>query len=222
MSNLGTMTEEQWHEKHGVPCVDCGKKVHPVTLPRLCDACVDSRNRKRSEARRGASSTPNAFANLRLDDPVLQLRVSPAAMTRAKDSVSLRRVVLLGPAGAGKTSLAAAMFRAWMDVNPSLVGYFALSWRLGLARAQHKLGEGEPECVEKSLEAELCVLDDLGSERQTATNAVPDVVFERHAEGKMLWVTTAMSQADVAGRYGDGIARRVFEGSRLIELGKSK
>ena len=53
------------------------------------------------------------------------------------------------------------------------------AWKLGVARAQHGLGQGEPPEVERALSTGLLVLDDLGSERNTAINAVPDVIFER-------------------------------------------
>ena len=50
-------------------------------------------------------------------------------------------------------------------------------------------------------------------------NAVPDVLFERHAEGRPTWLTTAMTREAMAERYGDGLARRVYEGAKIIDCG---
>jgi DNA replication protein DnaC len=88
-----------------------------------------------------------------------------------------------------------------------------------VARAQHGLGQGEPTEVERALSAHLLVLDDLGSERNTATNAVPDVIFERAYAGRPTWVTTWMTAEQVAQRYGDGIARRLWERDRMTVIG---
>jgi hypothetical protein len=60
----------------------------------------------------------------------------------------------------------------------------------------------------------LLVLDDLGSERNTALNAVPDILAERAYLGRPTWVTTWMTAEQVAQRYGDGIARRLYEADR--------
>ena len=65
----------------------------------------------------------------------------------------------------------------------------------------------------------MVLLDDIGSERDTAANALPDVVFERHAEDRPLWVTTGLSKEQLVARYGEGIVGRLFERSSVIRMG---
>jgi DNA replication protein DnaC len=127
-------------------------------------------------------------------------------------------LLLFGPSGSGKTSLACALLRAWEARDVRRRGVFLPAWKLAVARAQYGLGHGEPPEVERALSAALLVLDDLGSERNTATNAVPDVIFERAYAGRLTWVTTWMTAEQVAQRYGDGIARRLWERGRVTVI----
>ncbi len=64
----------------------------------------------------------------------------------------------------------------------------------------------------------LVLVDDVGSERDMAGNAVPDVIFVRHAEDRALWVTTGLTRAQLATRYGPGIVRRLLERARVIQV----
>jgi hypothetical protein len=65
---------------------------------------------------------------------------------------------------------------------------------------------------------QLLVVDDLGSERNIATNAVPDVIFARALASLPAWVTTWMTPADIAQRYGDGIARHLYEAGHVTVI----
>jgi DNA replication protein DnaC len=94
---------------------------------------------------------------------------------------------------------------------------FVHATRLGVARIQHPAGHGEADEVREAVTAPLVLLDDLGAERDTANNAVGDVITERHAEGRSTWVTTGLSQGEIVKRYGGGIARRLFEGAAVID-----
>ena len=201
------------------PCPECGK---PQQLRQVryeatggsryeqeaycppCDLCAD---------------IPASFRWARFGLPELPARVKrQGAIAEAQGAVRTRRVVLVGPAGHGKTSLLAAMCRARAEVAAQR-NCFVLACRLGLARAQHGLGEGEAALVHRAIHAPILMLDDLGNEKNTQQNAVPDVLFERHAEGRPTWLTTAMSREAMAERYGDGLARRVYEGAKIIDCG---
>ena len=84
-----------------------------------------------------------------------------------------------------------------------------------VARARSE--DSDPASIRTATSADLLVLDDLGTERNIPSNPVPDIIFERHAEGRATWVTTWMTRLQLAERYGDGVARRVFERAVVID-----
>lgn len=154
----------------------------------------------------------------RFDHPLLAARVaSKTAIAATRAAVGASAVVWTGGSGRGKTSLACAALRARIEAGckrPVFVG----AWRLAVARARHPLGAGEPDIVEQALRAELLVLDELG-DQHGPTSAVPDVIYERESEGLDTWVTTYMTNIEVAKLLGDGIARRIFERAVIIDCG---
>jgi hypothetical protein len=160
---------------------------------------------------------PPSFRWATLEAPELRRRVTrDKAIGEAKNAISAQGLLLVGPSGCGKTSLACALLRAWYERNPGRRGTFLPAWRLGVARAQHGAGAGEAPEVALALAAALLVVDDLGCERNTALNAVPDVISERAYVGRPTWVTTWMTAGQVSQRYGDGIARRLYEAARTV------
>jgi hypothetical protein len=131
-------------------------------------------------------------------------------------------LVLVGPAGTGKTTLAACIVHHIADV--AFCGHAAAdelarsaAWitasELGRARSRHRLGEGEAAYVTRALECRLVVLDGLGEEPTAADRdgAVSDVLYQRHDAELVTIVTTWCSYDDLLARYGDGIARRLTE-----------
>jgi hypothetical protein len=56
-------------------------------------------------------------------------------------------------------------------------------------------------------------------ERDSAGNAVPDVIFARHANDLPLWVTTGLTRPQLVTRYGTGIVGRLFERAMVIQVG---
>lgn len=194
------------------------------TMLDRCDAC---------EAREAASaarqtaiaeterSIPAGYRWATFDSPDLSTRVRVASgksVAMASPLASFGRIVFVGEPGAGKTSLAVAMMRKRV-ASSGQRGAFIHAYKLGVARIQHSAGDGEAGLVELAMRAPLVLLDDVGTERQTATNAVPDVILERHAEGLPTWITTWLTSAQAAEKYGGGIARRIFEDTKIIRLG---
>lgn len=197
------------------------------------------------------ATLPAAFAGATLDAPWLGPLVGADALRRARglagmpDSSAaagapssfqgagatlvasgLRGAVFVGPAGAGKTSLAVAAFRALVEGS-----YVRTRWdtsrarhrytsahALAKARAMHPLGEGESPLVLAALSAPLLLIDELGGEDPRYASAVTEVLYERHAEGRPTWVTTGVGPSELATRYGGGIARRLFEGAEVFRL----
>ena len=205
------------------PCPECGD----MTAGRgRCWVCDQKRERKRKARETTELAVPAMFAWSRFDAPELAQRCkcSPEAFGRALGAVACQRVVICGPSGYGKTSIAVAMLRAWAEqvgykfAQPP-VFYFAID--LASARSRERFGREAPD-VEAAMAAPLLVLDDLGTDAALATSAVTDVIFKRHAEARATWITTWMTKAEMRSRYGEGITRRVLEDARIIDLGANR
>lgn len=168
---------------------------------------------------RAQASIPALYRWSHFTAPELRVRVSPPeAIATARALFTRTRITIVGQAGSGKTSLAVAILRE-RSKEARMPGIFVHAYRLGVARIQHKPGQGEAPSVEEAMHAKVALIDDIGNERPTANNAVPDVIFERHSERMPTIVTTGFDAEGIAKLYGDGIARRVFEGAAVIKLG---
>jgi len=193
-------------------CPACGA---PSTLPRACLACEDTQRRAREAKVATAASVPARFRwAYGLNAPELSVRVDVAALVqaRATDLVRLDRATLLGPATAGKTSLAVAMAHSWVSAHaqPAL---FLAAVDLGVARQQHGLGEGEPPIVGQAMTAPMLVFDDLGQEAQGGSAVVAHVIQRRYDRVRPTIATTGLTVEQLVSRYGAGVARRLIETS---------
>jgi DNA replication protein DnaC len=167
-------------------------------------------------------SVPEVYKWARFDAPELAQRVGSAAARAQGEGIWKQpKLVFTGAAGTGKTSLAVACLRQWA-VQSGKTAMFIHAYALGIARLQHAAGHGEPEIVERAMRCPMVLVYDVGSEREMAGNALPDVIFVRHAEDRPLWVTTGLTRAQLVARYGTGIVRRLLERATLIQVGPPK
>lgn len=192
-----------------------------------CERCQHELRDEAAGAKRvhrGQATIPEGYAWARFGE---KLPAGDELVARARQALDagVRRAVFVGAAGAGKTSLAIAMMRAWMLKNRQ-GGHFAHAHRLGSARMKHRFGQGEADEVQAAIEAPLCLIDDLKDERLTSPTAIYDVIQERHADGLPTFVTTGLGLDEVSARdrvieiYGDGTARRIFEGARIFDFSR--
>ena len=172
-------------------------------------------------------SIPEAFRWAFFVAPDLVARVKrPEAITEAKAALEASGVVLVGAAGAGKTSVACAMLAELIrqaasgppkDLRFAGSARFIGAYWLAKARAEHPLGDGEAPLVQLALGASVLVLDDLGAE-QSKNTALSEVIYERHAKGQRTIITTGFGYRVLQQRYGDGIARRIVEEGRTVVI----
>jgi len=131
-------------------------------------------------------------------------------------------VTIRGGSRRGKTALACAMQDA--AARDGATGALFVSAR-ALARSctEHGFGKGAPPAFTAALDAPLLVLDDVGSERGSASQArdyVSDLLDERINAGLETIITTWHTEATAAAMYGGGISARLFQDFKVIDLGE--
>lgn len=136
---------------------------------------------------------------------------------------SVHNLVIMGATGAGKTSLACAyMTRALLAAEETGEGFeiakrmlFVSAFDLVRARAESRLGSGEPATLAAAKRASVLILDDVGAEPDDRDRLIADVVTSREANARRTIVTTWLTEAQVAERYGGNVHRRMFLGARV-------
>jgi DNA replication protein DnaC len=201
----------------------CG--VRMIRAGAMCGDCAAKAQRERDRAWASdvtAQGMParyrdNAFAGAELARRVKDPKA--IALVRAACVPETDRIVLVGAPGVGKTSLAAAAMRE-LSGQRTHVGVYVDARSLAFARSHSRLG-AEAELVRQVVDAEILLLDDLGLDPDVHHSAIPDVVYQRHAACRTTIVTTSLTDAESAARFGAGVARRLFEavdGALVLEL----
>lgn len=141
------------------------------------------------------------------------------------------RVLLVGPAGCGKSTVAAALLRASVERDLETRARFVEASDLARGTAP----DGGPTALEYALGADVVVLDDLGAELEGAqpntgllaqrVGPASRVIADRFARGRPLVVTTGIGhetrtladlKAVLVSFYGDRIARRLVEEPAVV------
>lgn len=146
----------------------------------------------------------------------------------------LGSALLLGPSGAGKTTVAAQIVRRRCDEaieacarvascdTAELTLAAGIVWTTGpqliVARREHSLGAGEAPLITKAKRASLLVLDELGHESATADPSLFDVLDLRYSRAAPSIVTSGLRRTEFLGRYGDALFRRLTERGVLLDV----
>jgi hypothetical protein len=183
--------------------------------------------RRRAALRAFENALPSTYRWARLESPLLVERVKLATIPR--EVPTSRSVIFVGPPGVGKTSLSVALLRAMLardledaalitddDAERFARCYrFAHAHRLGVARIS---GPSAIADLEAAVRSPILLLDDLGADSSIPSNAVPEIIAERHAEQRVTWITTSLKPKEIAQRYGGGVARRILEHARTTRF----
>lgn len=211
-------------------CPVCGDpRPYGVT----CEPCKPKAARaQRQEGLRASYATiPPMFRETTFENVGARVRKGALDHARAATDAleATPRVILSGPPGCGKTSLASCMLRRLIDraLEPDAT---IEHWRrassilfvdahdLAGARAAAPLGSEAP-LVKRAFGVSVLVIDELGGEpEKIPRNAIPDVLHKRHKDpSRWTIVTTGLATSVLADLYGGGIVRRLFEGAAVIK-----
>jgi len=204
-----------------------GWKCHcgvELDFPGVCDACAEERRTEEAVARISSevATIPVRFRWATFDDPELRQRCK-TDLRKARKALQdlfdrkIQNLVLLGAAGAGKSSLACAMLQSALYEEVVFSGRFCAAVTLAACRTDSGLGTIPPALYD-AMCASLIVLDDVGQEPERNAPVITELMQHRYNDGKPTIVTTWLSPAEVAQRYSAGTARRFFEHSAIVRL----
>lgn len=136
-----------------------------------------------------------------------------------------RGLILKGPVGTGKSAAAALLVMQCVD--DKIPAWFAdCTSLLSDLSAIHALGQANKfDALEHRLmRADVLVLDDVGQERgdSWAQEQLEKIIAQRYAKMRPTVITTNLTEAQMAGRYGERIIDRLRQTSESIVFkGKS-
>jgi hypothetical protein len=217
-SAIGVTTEEPIERT----CLECDEPFKSRFPRRVCDDCIANYEHRLAAGfvSKSTSKIPDGYAGADFETGagLLRARVKPeSAILRAQHERG-RTIMLVGPSGAGKTTLACAMLRQRAKKE---LGCFIASSALGHEACL--FGNRETELLRLARVRPVLVLDDLGTEidrspRLEASHAVGNMIQDRHDRQLVTIVTTFRSDKELEERYGDGVLRRLFS-NIVIRLG---
>lgn len=150
-------------------------------------------------------------------------KATPGARDALTDFQQGRRAVVTvrGASRRGKTALACAMLDAAIrggDHSALFVSARAFS----RACSEHGFGRGQPAAFMEAAQATLLVIDDVGSERGSTSQArdyVSDVLDDRINADLSTIVTTWLDEETATTMYGGGVAARLFQDALVLDMG---
>lgn len=182
---------------------------------------------------------PKPWAHAQVGTPEFARTCRAASFRRFAETFSPKQhgsALLLGKSATGKTTSVVAMDRrliaegltSGMDLEaqytkptPALKFaskiVFATAADIVRSRRIHGLGEGDPPLIQKGRAASLLIIDEAGSEPVDRDGELFALVNDRYNYDAPTIVTSGLTSAEFAQRYGDAMLRRLIERGTKIE-----
>lgn len=211
----------------------CGSRVE---RPGVCEACGREHERREHDAtlRMAIESIPGDFRwssleSIRSPEYSGRVHLKPRALQVADRLLGYRVLVLVGESGAGKTSLGCALLRAIIDAGRfgSDPKAYERARRARFIDVRELFSEPERNDTPHPATLAVCMpvvlLDDVGQEAgrgegfkaDERVRTMADILCARHdAPWAKTIVTTFAREAKWRELYGDGVARRYWQGRR--------
>ena len=134
----------------------------------------------------------------------------------------LKNLFFFGSTGLGKTFLSAAIAKKVLEKGFSVVYYSARQLLAMVTDFEFGKAPEKKEACESVFNADLLIIDDLGSEQQTAVSASTlfDIINTRALNGKKMIINTNLAAKDLHSLYSDRIFSRLTEFERLKFIGE--
>ena len=134
----------------------------------------------------------------------------------------LKDLFFFGSTGLGKTFLSAAIAKKVLEKGFSVVYYSARQLLAMMTDFEFGKAPEKKEACESIFSADLLIIDDLGSEQQTAVSASTlfDIINTRMLNGKKMIINTNLAAKDLHSLYSDRIFSRLTEFERLKFIGE--
>lgn len=126
----------------------------------------------------------------------------------------MKNVVLMGKTGTGKTFLASCMANAIMQKGYSVMFLTAFETVEKMLKYHTTFDNTKTSYLAPLLDCDLLVIDDLGSEslyKNVTVEYFFHIINERRLSGKTTVITTNLSLNEIALRYGERTASRLFD-----------
>ena len=133
-------------------------------------------------------------------------------------SLSSGNLLFFGRTGLGKTHLCTAIARTVIERGFDVRYESAPNLFADFEYDRFKSGHGEEARADKYMEADLLILDDLGTEPTTqfTVSCLYNIINTRENNGRPTIINTNLGEADLEARYGDRITSRLFGGYRTL------
>lgn len=218
-------------------CPYCGKPYPMVTIPGLWDipdrlvqsaTCGCDGERKANERLRHEQKLMEREAILRKAG-VPQVYWNIPEDTTHLGAIGDGGLFIHGLVGRGKTWLAVATMKAWMNRNRGRRTVFtdAMAFFAHIRRS-YDSGDTEREAMWRFIGADLLVFDDFGKGKPSewSIERIEDVVQERYTTGRPTIFTSQWAGADLIARLSEGgseesataIVSRIVQRCKMVEL----